>query len=125
MPCPKLARNSSNWWPREEISTDACGSSAASSRGEASVTVTRGSCDGICSRAAAGDNIGFIVEPQAAMLFQHAVGGLEVAAVADRFGQPPVLDLGDVDRRIPCREQRRGSDRAGDFIGQGVHVIAE
>ena len=39
-------------------------------------------------RAAARNHIGLVVEPEAAMLLQHPVGGLEIAAVAHHFRQP-------------------------------------
>src|SRR5258707_4916632 len=68
------------------------------------------------SRAAARDHIGFIVEPEAAMLLQHGVGGLEIASVADHLRQPDILDLRDIDRGIPGREQRRGADRARNLV---------
>ena len=56
------------------------------------------------SGAAARDHIGFIVEPQPAMLAQHVAGGVEIAAVADDGGEPVVLDLGHIDRRVPRRK---------------------
>jgi hypothetical protein len=59
------------------------------------------------------------------MLLEHAVGGFEVAAVADHFRQPVVLDLRHVDRSVPCREQRRRPDRSADLVRQRVHVVAE
>src|SRR5258708_3605093 len=77
------------------------------------------------SRAAARDHIGFIVEPEAAMLLQHGVGGLEIASVADHLRQPDILDLRDIARGIPGREQRRGADRARNLVRQRVYVIAE
>jgi hypothetical protein len=51
--------------------------------------------------------------------------GVEIAAVADRDLEPRVLDLRDVDGRVPGREERRGADRGPDLVGQGVHVVAE
>ena len=59
------------------------------------------------------------------MLLQHPVGGFEITAVAHHLRQPDVLDLRDIDRGIPGREQRRGADRPADLIGQRVHAIAE
>src|SRR5215831_10417443 len=55
------------------------------------------------------DHIGFVVEPEAAALVQHLARGIEIAAVGDDVGEPVVLDLRHIDRRVPGREQRRGS----------------
>ena len=59
------------------------------------------------------------------MLLQHPVGGLQIAAVAHHLGEPVVLDLRDIDRGVSGREQGRGSDRAGNLVGQRMHLIAE
>src|ERR1700690_70676 len=75
--------------------------------------------------AAVRDHIGFIVEPQAAVLFQHPVGGFEIAAITNDFRQPDIFDLRDVDRGIPGSEQCRGSDRATDLVRKRMHVIAK
>src|SRR5262249_61937484 len=61
--------------------------------------------------APARDHVGFVVEPQAAAFVQHLARGIEIAAVGDDVGQPVVLDLRHVYRRVPGREQRRGPDR--------------
>ena len=75
--------------------------------------------------ALARDHVGFIQEPQAAVLLQHFAGGIEIAARAQHLGQALVVDLGDVHGRVPGREQRRGADALGDLGGQRVHVVAE
>ena len=59
------------------------------------------------------------------MLLQDFAGGVEVAAVAQRLAKAHVVDLRDVDRRVPRREQRRGADARGNLGGQRVHVVAE
>ncbi len=63
------------------------------------------------SLSPARDHEAFVVEPQAAVLLQRFARRLDVAAVAIDVGQAVVLDLGDVDRRVPGGEQRRGADR--------------
>src|SRR5664279_3473894 len=110
IPGAKLSRKSANWCPREETSTEACGSRLASSPDETSSGAVKSSLP--ASGAAARNHVGFIVEPEAAVLLQHPVGSFEVPAVADHLRQPDILDLRDIDGGIPGRKQRRGSDRA-------------
>ena len=62
--------------------------------------------------APARDHIELVVEPQRAVFLQHLGGGLRVAGVVGCLGQAVVLDLRDIDRGVPGREQRRGADRA-------------
>ena len=52
-------------------------------------------------------------------------GRIDIAAVGVDVGQAVVLDLCDIDRGIPRREQRRGADRRRHFRRQRVHVVAE
>ena len=59
------------------------------------------------------------------MLLQHVAGGINVAAVAVDVGQPVVLDLRNVDRRVPGGEQRRGADRGGNLRTSKLHVVAD
>ena len=61
------------------------------------------------SFAPARDHVRLVIEPERAVLAQHFAGGVQVAAVVDRAGEPRVLDLRDVDRRVPGREQGRGA----------------
>src|SRR5260370_7984176 len=77
------------------------------------------------SVATARDDVGFVVEPEPVMLAQNLSGGIEITAALGHFRQPVVLDLGDRPRRVPCCKGRRGSDRAGDPVGQRLHIIAE
>src|SRR5579871_2814143 len=76
-------------------------------------------------RTAARDHVSLVVEPQAAVLFQHPVGRFEIASVANHFRQPDILDLRDIDRGIPRGEQRRGSDWPAHLVWKRMHVIAE
>src|SRR5262245_31615122 len=69
--------------------------------------------------------IGFVPEPQPAMLAQHLFGRLEIGTAADCLRQSLILDLRDIDRSIPGGKQRRGSDGLADLAGQGMHVVAE
>src|SRR5215472_5238944 len=71
------------------------------------------------------DHVGFVEEPEPAVLPQDAAGGVKVAAVADHLGEALVLDLRHVDRGVPGREQRRGSDGVADLAWQRVHVVTE
>src|SRR6185436_12038090 len=66
------------------------------------------------SIALAGNDIGFIQEPEAAVLLQHLARRIEVAAAAQRLAEARVVDLRDVDRRIPCGEQGRSADARRD-----------
>ena len=52
---------------------------------------------------------------------------LQVAAFAEHLRQALVVDLRDVDRGVPRREQRRGADAAAgvDLARHGVEVVAE
>src|SRR3954464_5693623 len=59
------------------------------------------------------DHIGFIVEPQPAVLAQHLAGRVEIAAVQHHVAEPVVLDLRNVDRGVPRRERRRRADGFG------------
>jgi len=52
------------------------------------------------------DDERLIIEVQPAVFVQHFLGGFQVSAVADHFFQALVLDLVDVDRRVPRRKQR-------------------
>src|SRR5882757_3372406 len=122
VPTAKFSNSSGNCRPREEISTDADASSEMSSEDTGSaMAFSRLSS----RRAAARDHIGLVVEPEPTMLLQHAVGGFEIAAIADHLGQSVVLDLRHLDRGVPGREQGRGADRATDLVRQRVHAIAE
>ena len=56
---------------------------------------------------------------------QRLARRLDVTAVGIDVGQPVVLDLRHVDRRVPGGEQRRSADRRRDFRRQRVHVVAE
>src|SRR6185437_16368043 len=68
---------------------------------------------------------GLIVEPETPVLLQYLLRRLEVrAALHDRI-EPLVLDLIDVDRRVPGGEQRRGADAVADLRGERVHLVAE
>src|SRR5215469_16068563 len=81
--------------------------------------------DATHSIAAPGHDEGLVVEPEAPVLLQYLLRRLEVrAAVHDRI-EALVLDLVDVDRRVPGGEQRRGADAIADLRGQRVHLVAE
>src|SRR5690349_13005198 len=71
------------------------------------------------------DGESFIVEPQAAVLLQHGLGGLQISPIRDHGLEALVLDLVHVDRRIPGREQRGRADAIGNFRRQRVHLVAE
>src|ERR1700680_1145872 len=71
------------------------------------------------------DDVGFVVKPEPVMLAQNLSDGIEITAALGHFSQPVVFDLGDIHRRVPCCKGRRGSDRAGDLVWQGFHIIAE
>src|SRR6266850_4615041 len=103
------------------------GSSAAtsaarcSSRGDisselAAISSARSAWRG--SVALAGNDIGFVQEPEAAVLLQDFARGVEVLALAERLGKARIVDLRHVDRRVPRGEQRRGADAGGDLGGQ-------
>src|SRR3954454_13780139 len=77
------------------------------------------------SVALAGHGIGFIQDPEAAVLLQDLARGLEVAPLAKHGGEPCIVDLRDIDRRVPRREQRRGADAVGNLGGQRMHVVTE
>src|SRR6202021_879381 len=77
------------------------------------------------SVATARDDVGFVVKPEPVMLAQNLSGGIEVTAALCHFRQPVVLDRGDIHRPVPCCKGCRGSDRPGDLIWQGFHIIAE
>src|SRR5688572_25030481 len=79
----------------------------------------------LCSIALAGDDIGLVEEPEAAMLLQDFSRSVEVARVAQDFREARVVDLRNVDRRVPGREQGRGADAGRDLGGQRVHFVAE
>src|SRR4051795_12795206 len=114
MPAGKLACSSPSWWPRDETSTEADDNSAARSREDVwsgPVTPTSRSR----RRATARDHVGLVIEPQAAIFPDNAIGGFEIAAIANDFGEPDILDLRDIDRSVPGREQRRGADRPADL----------
>src|SRR5262245_50436981 len=63
------------------------------------------------SLAPARDHVGFVVEPESAVIVQHLLRGLQIASVGNDFGEAIILDLRNVDGRVPRREQRRGADR--------------
>src|SRR6202008_5189247 len=96
------------------------GSSAAtsaarcSSRGESSSEPPTSSSDTrasrLCSVALAGDDIGFVEKPKAAMFLQDLAGGVQVAGVAQHFGQAHVVHLRDIDGGVPGGEQGRGAE---------------
>src|SRR5579871_2402793 len=75
--------------------------------------------------AATRDAVALVPEPQASVLLQHLARRLEILLVAHHAVQLVVLDLIDVDHRIPRREQGRGADRGRDFVRHGVQVVAE
>src|SRR5277367_3727576 len=50
------------------------------------------------------DHVGFVVEPQSAMLAQRFCGGFETIGASHDWPQPFVLDLRDVDRSVPGGE---------------------
>src|SRR5665213_104872 len=77
------------------------------------------------SVATARDDVGFVVKPEPVMLAQNLSGGIESAAALGHIRQPVIFDLGDIHRRVPRCKGRRGSDRAGDLVGQRFHIIAE
>ncbi len=59
------------------------------------------------------------------MLAQNLPGGFKSATAISHFRQSVVLNLGDIHRRVPGCKGRRGSDQAGDLVGQSFHIIAE
>src|ERR1700749_3809444 len=77
------------------------------------------------SLAPARDYERLILEPQSPMGAQYIGGGFEIACAGDLGFQPGVLDLADIDCRIPRREQRRRPDRMGNLRRQRMHVVAE
>src|SRR5215469_15203671 len=81
--------------------------------------------DATHSIAAPGHDEGLVVEPKAPVLLQYLLRRLEVrAALHDRV-ESLVLDLVDIDRRVPGGEQRRGADAIADLRGKRVHLVAE
>ena len=89
------------------------------SAGEQGETAAIRSCAHDCRRrgsaspslAPARDHVGFVEEPERAVLLQHLARGFEIAAVGGGLRDPVVLDLRHIDRGVPGREQRRGADR--------------
>src|SRR5262245_33548425 len=77
------------------------------------------------SVATARNDIGFVVKPKSIMFAQNLSGGIEGSAVFSHFRQPVVFDLGDIHCRVPRCKGRRSSDRAGDLVGQRLHIITE
>src|SRR5687767_4002910 len=57
----------------------------------------------VASIALAGNDIGFIQEPETTVLLQDLAGGIEVFTLAEHLAEALVVDLRDVDRRIPRR----------------------
>ena len=57
------------------------------------------------------------------MLVQDVGGGVEILTRRNHRLEALVLDLADVDGRVPGGEQRRGADRFADFGRQGMHLI--
>jgi hypothetical protein len=51
------------------------------------------------------------------VLLKDFLRGVEVRAVLDDLVQALVLDLVNVDDRVPGREQRRGADPVADLDG--------
>src|SRR5687767_3396035 len=109
-------------------SNAATSAARCSSRGEISreppATSSESRAPG-ASIALAGNDIGFIQEPEAAVLLQDLARGIEVFALAQHLAEALVVDLRDIDCRIPGGEQRRGADARGDLGRQGMHVVAE
>src|SRR5580692_1010773 len=77
------------------------------------------------SRAPPRDHKGLIVEPQAAVLLQHALCGREVGATRNNFFEPLVFDLIHVDGGIPGGEQGRGADSIADFRRKRMHLVTK
>src|SRR5580658_610220 len=73
--------------------------------------------------APARDHKGFVVEPKPSVLAQDLLGGLKVSAVCDHGVESLVFNLVHINRGIPGREQRRGSNPIPDLRGQSVHFI--
>src|SRR3970282_25241 len=67
------------------------------------------------SVALAGNDIGFVQEPEAAVLLKDLARRLEVLRCAQHFAQPLIVDLRHVDRGVPGGEQRRGADAGRDL----------
>src|SRR5207237_10579161 len=73
------------------------------------------------SVALAGYDIGLVQEPEGTVLLQHFARRVKILRLAEHPAQSLVLDLRDIDRRVPGREQRRGADARGDLGRQRVH----
>src|SRR5215472_7472708 len=83
------------------ISTDAACASAAISCCSPLAPLFR-----LRGKTVAGDDIGLVLEPQPAMPLQYIARRVEIARVPHDRLKPLVLDLCDVDRSVPRREQR-------------------
>src|SRR5207249_1054691 len=59
-----------------------------------------------------------VVEPQPAVLAQHALRGLEIGSARDDRVQPLILDLIGVDGGVPRGKERRGADAIADLRRQ-------
>src|SRR5689334_14986196 len=77
------------------------------------------------SVALARDHEGLVEEPEAGVSSEHFLRRLEIASVAHDFGKTLVLDLSDIHRGIPGREQGRRADRVAYFFRKRVHLVAE
>src|SRR5206468_12735422 len=66
-----------------------------------------------------------VVEPQPAVLAQHALRGLEIGSARDDRVQSLILDLIDVDGGVPRGKERRGADAIADLRRQRVHLVAK
>src|SRR5690348_5928632 len=75
------------------------------------------------SVAATRHDEGLIVEPETPVLLQDLLRRLEVRAALDDRIEPLVLDLIDIDRRVPGGEQRRGADAVADLRRKRVHLV--
>src|SRR5213592_3639061 len=89
--------------------------SRGSSSNEPPITSSERRAWTLSSVALAGDDIGFVQEPEAAVLLQHLARGVEVARIAQRLAKACVVDLRDVDGSVPRREQSRGTDACRDL----------
>src|SRR5204862_6170272 len=81
------------------------------SRGEISSEPAATSSEMRASRrgsvALAGNDIGLVLEPEAAVLAQHVARRVEVAGVTQHFAQAHVIDLRHIDGRVPRGKQGR------------------
>src|SRR5690606_5454291 len=67
----------------------------------------------------------FVVEPQTLVFLQHVGGVFQIVSGGDHRLEPLVLDLRDVDRVVPGREQCRRADALLYLARQRMHLVAE